>query len=471
MKLYNTLTRQKEVLQPLEANKVRLYTCGLTVYNQPHIGNWLGYIYWDVLVRVLKAEGYAVERTQNITDVGHLVSDDDTGEDKMEKGARRDGLSAWDVAKKYSEIAEREAEQLGLIRPDHLVSATSCIEQQIAFAAELHAKGYLYRTEDGMYFDTSKLDDYGKLARLDIKGLEAGARVEMAGKKHPTDFAVWKFSPTDQQRDMEWDSPWGRGFPGWHLECSTIARHTLGDQIDIHTGGIDHIPIHHTNEIAQTESLSSKPFSQIWLHNNHIKVDGHKMSKSLGNTYTLDDLTDRGYDLDAFKLLAFSKHYRTEGNFTWDILDAATARLNNWRSFAALRHQTHDTIDNDSTKLDTSILAASSAVLEALSDDLDTSRAVTLIDETFSRLERTPLDKIHRRSLVQFFETIDDLLGLRLRENTPDIDDDTKQLIIRRQQARANKDWQTSDQLRDQLLEQGIALNDTPSGATWRYAD
>lgn len=475
MKLYNTLSRRLEELTPLDDKHVKIYTCGLTVYSQPHIGNWLGYIYWDVLVRVLRAEGYDIERTQNITDVGHLVSDDDSGEDKMEKGARAEGLTAWDVAKKYSAIAEHEAyELLGLVRPDHLVAATSCIDGQIAFASLLDQKGFLYRTDDGMYFDTSKLADYGKLARLDTEGLQAGARVDMAGKKNPTDFAIWKFSPKDVKRDMEWDSPWGLGFPGWHLECSVIARETLGDSIDIHTGGIDHIPVHHTNEIAQTESVTGKRFAQIWLHNNHIKVDGQKMAKSLGNIYTLQDIIDRGYDIDAYKLLALSKHYQTEGNFTWEILSASQNRLNNWRHVAAIRHQTHDTLRDDDEKSTSentvSLLATSQAVLQALSDNLDTPGALAIIDEAFSRYENKRLDHIHRHALVQLLTTIDELLGLRLLESTPDITDEQKRLIVARERARDEKDWQASDKIRDQLLDQGIALNDTPGGTRWSYA-
>ncbi len=475
MKLYNTMSRTVEPLQPLEEGRVRIYTCGLTVYSQPHIGNWLGYIYWDVLIRALRAEGYEVERTQNITDVGHLVSDDDSGEDKMEKGARLEGLTAWDVAKKYSEIAEHEGyELLDLVRPDHLVPATSCIDKQIEFAQALDEKGYLYRIDDGMYFDTSKLSDYGKLARLDIAGLQAGARVDMAGKKHPTDFAVWKFSPAGQKRDMEWDSPWGKGFPGWHLECSVIARETLGDTIDIHTGGIDHIPVHHTNEIAQTESVTGKTFANIWLHNNHIKVDGQKMSKSLGNIYTLTDILDRGYHLDAFKLLALSKHFQTEGNFTWDILDAHANRLNNWRAAAVLRHQTHDTLRDDSEKStdnqSVSLLATAHAVREALSDNLDTPRALAIIDEAFSRIASKSLDGIHRHSLIQLLEAIDDLLGLHLMATTPDITDEQKQLIIARERAREAKDWPESDRIRDTLIHDHIELRDTPHGTIWSRA-
>ncbi len=469
------MSRELEGLRPLEDKKVKIYTCGLTVYNHPHIGNWLGYIYWDVLVRLLRETGYQVERTQNITDVGHLVSDDDSGEDKMEQGARQQGMTAWEVADKYTKIAEYEAyELLRLVEPDHLVAATDCIDRQIEFAKQLDDKGFLYKTDDGMYFDTSKLDDYGKLARLDVDGLEAGARVSMAGKRNPTDFAVWKFSPQDAQRDMEWDSTWGKGFPGWHLECSTIAKDSLGDQIDIHTGGIDHIPVHHTNEIAQTESLTGKPFASIWLHNNHIKVDGHKMSKSLGNTYTLDDITERGFDIDAFKLLVLSKHYQTEGNFTWEILQSAQNRLNNWKNIAALRYQTHDTLVDDAKKSNdedsVSLLAAKQAIIEALSNNLDTPGALAVIEQSFNRLENKSLENIHRHSLVQLLETIDDLLGLSLLESTTDIDDSAKQLIIERQRARQNGDWQRSDQLRDQIAEEyNITLRDTPSGTIWGY--
>lgn len=476
MKLYNTLTRTKEEFKPL-GDTVKIYTCGLTVYSQPHIGNWTGYIYWDVLIRLLKHQDYAVERTQNITDVGHLTDDGDDGEDKMEKGAKREGLTAWDVAKKYSLVAEHEAyELLKLTRPDHLAPATDYIEAQIAFAKGLDDRGFTYVIPgDGLYFDTSKLDSYGDLARLDIEGLEAGARVKTEGKKNPTDFAIWKFSPTNSKRDMEWDSPWGVGFPGWHLECSVIARETLGDQIDIHTGGVDHIPVHHTNEIAQTESLTGAQFSRFWLHNNHIKADGQKMSKSLGNIYTLSDITDRGFSPMAFKLATLEKHYRTEGNFTWDILAAAHNRLRSWRNYAGLRHQTHDTLENDEHKDEkddfVSLHAAKRALVETLADDLDTPGALTLIDRTFSEIDHTPLDRVHRASLVSFLELIDELLGLELMASTPDISDDAKRLIIERVQLRAQNDYAGSDRIRDELATIRITVKDTPSGTTWQYSD
>lgn len=468
MKLYNTLTRQKDQLKPLEDKTVKIYTCGLTVYSQPHIGNWVGYIYWDVLIRLLRHQDFEVIRTQNITDVGHLTSDDDAGEDKMEKGARHEGKTAWDVAEKYAKIAEHEAyNTLKLVRPDYLVRATDYINQQIAFAKELEDKSFTYIIpNDGLYFDTSKLKDYGQLARLDIDGLEAGTRVKVAGKRNITDFAIWKFSPIDRQRDMEWDSPWGKGFPGWHLECSTIARETLGDQIDIHTGGIDHIPVHHINEIAQTESLTGKQFAQIWLHNNHIKVDGRKMSKSLGNIITLDDITTHGFSPMAFKLTILSKHYQTEGNFTWEILTAAAHRLQRWKDYAVLRHQTHDTLNDDDSKYG-SLLAAPQALIEKLTDNLDTPGAMALIDESFARLDHTPLDRIQRTALVRFLETIDDLFGLELMASTPDINDDVKHLLINRQRARDDKDWLRSDELRAELEQYRITVKDTPSGQIW----
>lgn len=471
MKLRNTMTGNVEELRPIKDNVIKFYSCGLTVYSQPHIGNWLGYIYWDVLQRTLLAAGFDVIRTQNITDVGHLTSDDDSGEDKLEKGARREGITAWDVAKKYSAIADHEAhDMLGLLRPTHLISATSLIDKQIDFAASLDEKGYLYEIpNEGMYFDTSKIDDYGKLARLDVNGLEAGKRVAINGKRHSTDFAVWKFSPIDQKRDMEWESPWGVGFPGWHLECSVIARETLGDQIDIHAGGIDHIPVHHTNEIAQTESLTGESFANIWLHNNHIKIDGQKISKSLGNIVTLSDIIQRGYTMDAFKLMVLSKHYSTEGNFSWDILDMAHNRLNNWRAVAALRHQLHDTLHSNDAEANVPSPAIRGVLLEKLNNNLDTVGALAAIDETFSAIEKTSKPALNAHNLTELITVIDEFLGLHLMNSTPDISDEQKQCIIERNAARGAKDWQKSDDLRVVLQSQNILVRDTKNSTTWFY--
>ncbi len=468
MKLHNTLGNKLETLQPLDGNTVKLYSCGLTVYSQPHIGNWVAYIYWDLLQRTLVASGYDVIRVQNITDVGHLTDDGDAGEDKMQKGALEEGKTAWDVADKYIDIANHEAyDQLKLIKPAHMPRATNYIAQQIKLVSQLEGKGYTYIIDDGVYFDTSKFADYGEMARLDIDGLEFGVRVADSGKKNPTDFALWKFSPVDQKRDMEWDSPWGKGFPGWHLECSAMARDILGDQIDIHTGGIDHIPVHHTNEIAQTEAATGKQFSQFWVHANHIKVDGQKMSKSIGNIVTLQDIQEKGYALEAFKLLVLSKHYRTEGNFTWEILEASANRLAHWRDVAVLRHQTHDTLTDDDDKANQESSSVRDNIIQALSNDLNSPEVLRIVDEAFSQIESQASVKIHRYSLVALLETIDELLGIDLISSTPDISDDAKRLILERQAARGNQDWQRSDELRDELDELGVAIRDTPSGPVW----
>ena len=456
MKLFNTLGREIQDINPISDNKIKMYTCGITVYGQPHIGNWLAYIYSDVLVRVLLAAGYEVERTQNITDVGHLVSEEDDGEDKMQKGAQKEGLTAWQVADKYIKICQEESKKLGLLQPEHVIRATDLIPEQIEFVKELEAKGYTYRTEDGIYFDTSKLDDYGKLAKLDIKGLQAGNRVEIKDKRNATDFALWKFSPKDgTKRDMEWESPWGIGFPGWHLECSVIARESLGDQIDLHTGGIDHIPVNHTNEIAQAEALTGKkPFSRHWFHNNHIKVNGSKMSKSLGNIYTLSDIEQKGFGLDAFRLMVLSSHYQTEGNFTWEIMEAAQNRLNNWKSTADMRWQqaSQEVKDQDCSFKDKFI-----DVL--VNENLDTPKALAIIDSTFDDIANF---KVSSSCINEIIATIKSVLGIDLARD--DISDDQKALLAQRAQARDDKDWARSDSIRQELLETGIKVRDDKPG-------
>ncbi|MCA9331114.1 cysteine--tRNA ligase [Candidatus Saccharibacteria bacterium] len=465
IRLYNTLTREAEDLTPLQDKIVKLYTCGLTVYSQPHIGNWVAYIYWDILVRMLRVSGYTVDRVQNITDVGHLTSDGDAGEDKMLKGALREGLSAWQVAEKYTSIADHEAfELLNLLHPEHMPRATDYIQQQIDFVKQLEEKGYTYQIADGLYFDTSKLENYGELARLDIAGLQFGARVEDTGKKNPTDFAVWKFSNLAEKRDMEWDSPWGKGFPGWHLECSVMARELLGDQIDIHTGGIDHIPVHHTNEIAQTEALTGKRFSKLWIHANHIKVNGTKMSKSLGNIYTLQDIVDKGYDVEAFKLLVLSKHYQTEGNFTWENLDAAQNRLREIRAWADLRHQ--PSTDTMPKELDELFRDTKASMLTAMQDNLDSPAALVALGKLMDYMSDIPIPGVEGEFTSNTLQFIEDLLGIQLADR-PDITTEQKQLITERQKARDSRDWTASDNLRDKLKSEGIEVRDTAYGTQW----
>jgi cysteinyl-tRNA synthetase len=287
IKLFNTLTRNIDPLEPGE-DTVKIYSCGPTVYDYPHIGNWYAFLRWDLLIRVIKASGYKVSWVMNITDVGHLTSDGDEGIDKLEKGAKREHKSAWEIAKEYTEYFLCGLHKLNFIKPNFLPRASDHINNQVDFIKRIEAEGLTYIIDDGVYFDSSKLADYGKLARLNLSNLKEGARVKAnPQKKNATDFALWKFSPKSKKRDMEWDSPWGKGFPGWHLECSAIIEEYLGDTVDIHCGGVDHIPIHHTNEIAQSESIHHKPLAKIWVHSNHIQVDGQKISKSLGNIITL----------------------------------------------------------------------------------------------------------------------------------------------------------------------------------------
>jgi cysteinyl-tRNA synthetase len=457
------MSRKTEEISPLNPGQIKMYTCGLTVYSQPHIGNWIGYIYWDVLVRVLRSEGYQVKHVQNYTDVGHLVSDDDSGEDKMEKGAKAEGLSAWEVADKYIQIAEHEGyELLKLNRPNHVERATEYIDQQIGFVKQLEQKGFTYIVDgEGVYFDTSRLPDYGKLARLDIQGLEAGARVSVRGKRNITDFALWKFSPIGSKRDMEWDSPWGKGFPGWHLECSTIARETLGDQIDIHGGGIDHIPVHHTNEIAQTESLTGKTFSKFWVHNNHLKINGQKISKSLGNIITVSDILDKGFDLRAFRLFVLGKHYRNEGNFTWENIEAAQNRLETFQAMADLRFQPNKNSALRSLDFDSYAKMISSH----LKEDLNTSQALNVLSEVCDILHE-PLNPEYIDSFYSFLEAIDELTGLGLL-SSKDITQKQKDILSSRELARESKDWEKSDQLRQMLEGQGIGVRDTQAGPIW----
>lgn len=479
LQFHNTLTKKVDAFSPIEAGKVSLYTCGPTVYNHLHVGNWAAYIYWDILVRTLIANGYKVDRVMNITDVGHLVSDADEGEDKLEKGAKREGKTAWEIAEFYAEDFLKGMEKLGLIMPEHVVRATDFIPQQLDLVRTLKQKGYTYQIDDGIYFDTSKFPTYADFAGLDLEAQKAGARVAFnTEKRNPSDFALWKFTPSGEKRDMEWETPADllddgtkrpkMGFPGWHLECSAMAMSILGSTIDIHTGGIDHIPVHHTNEIAQSESASGQIFAHYWLHNNHLKVNGTKISKSLNNGYTLDDLAKKGFNPLDYRMFILQGQYENEGNFTFENLTAAKNRLAHWRNVAALRHQVHETIKQEET--DDPSLAVIGLIKDALSDNLNTPEALRVIDEVFSHLESHPLDKIDHDAFEELLEAIDELLGLQLLKSTPDINEDAKRLIIERERAREDKNWQRSDELRDELQkEHHLSVRDTTSGTVWEY--
>ena len=539
LKFYNTKTRHVDEFVPLKDSQVTLYTCGPTVYNYLHVGNWVAFIRWDILVRVLQASGYSVTRVMNITDVGHLVSDADDGEDKMEKGARREGKTAWEVAKMYTDDFLDGMDKLDLIKPTHITKATDYIDQQIKLVQVLEQKGYTYTIDDGVYFDTSRFPTYADFAHLDVADQEAGARVEYnPQKRNKSDFALWKFSPPQETRDMEWWAPFVNpsihsdemyasgathedilhgvveqqtdtynkyvegvaqnttkqntssnssaassasrqgvavrgswGFPGWHLECSAMAMDKLGDTIDIHTGGIDHIPVHHSNEIAQSEAATGQTFANYWIHNNFLLVDGTKVSKSLGNTYELKDLAAKGYSPQDYRMFVLQSHYSSESNFTWGNLQAAKNRLNNWQAAADLRWQTTPNIDDteDTTDASVQLLRCESDVYEALQDDMNTPEALKYIDEALGYIQKNGLQDIDLENLDRLLNFIKDILGIDLL--MPDINAEQKQLIAERQKAREAKDWAKSDEIRDALAKQGLEIKDANTGPIWSRAD
>lgn len=446
IKLYNTLSRKIETFTPQDTNEVKIYTCGPTVYSEPHIGNFAAYIYWDLLVRTLKAHGYGVKRVLNLTDVGHLTSDGDEGEDKLEKGARQTGKTVWEVAEYHITLFMRDFRMLNLVLPEVVARATDFIAEDIELVDILTQKGYTYETTDGIYFDTSKFPHYADFARLDLDNLKAGARVEFSNeKKHPADFAVWKFIQPGETHQMRWDYLGRPGYPGWHLECSTIIHSTLGETIDIHTGGIDHIPTHHTNEIAQSEAAFEQKLANFWLHCNHLTIDGQKISKSLGNGYTLSDLIKKGYSPFDYKLWVLQGHYQSERDFSWQNLDAAKTRRLNWRNRIARCYQ------EDLRNIDTG------AAYTALEDNLNSPQAFAEIDAT-------------KNASLDFWQEVDQLFGLGLIDDSPKLNAEQQNLLAARQAAREQKDYQKSDEIRDQLLKQGIAILDGPEGQIWQYA-
>jgi len=468
MKLFNTLGRELEEFEPLEAKKARIYTCGPTVYDYQHIGNYSGYIYWDVLVRLLGSKGYEVKRVMNITDVGHLVSDSDEGEDKLEKGAQREGKTARQVADFYTDDFLQSMKLLNLREPDQYARATDFIPQQIEIIQKLVEQGFAYQEEQAIYFDVAKLGDYGKLTGQDLSDKEVGARSDVvtdSSKRSPQDFALWFFTVGRfADHEMHWPSPWGDGFPGWHIECSAIIHAILGDPIDIHTGGVDHIGTHHTNEIAQTEAAFGHPLAKYWLHNNHMMVDGQKISKSLGNGYTLADLRKRGFSPMDFKMLVLQSHYRSQSNFSWEALEAAKNRLKRIQNIAELRYQAVSRPDEAQA---TPIERSKADIIDSLENDLNTSEAISAVDSELDNFEHFGLQKESMVNFVKWLENIDNLLGLEIVDSTPDISEAQKEIISEREEARKKSDWSKSDELRDKLTEQGIGINDTPHGQIW----
>jgi len=459
VKLYNTLTKQIENLTPIDPPTVKIYTCGPTVYDYPHIGNWFTFIRYDLLIRTLKAIDLKPIWIMNITDVGHLTSDANEGEDKLEKGASREGKSAWAIADFYTDYFIHALDQLNFTKPQKLPRATEHIKQQIALIKNLETKGYTYQITDGIYFDTAKFPNYANFAQLDLEEQQAGIRVDYnPEKKNTSDFALWKFSPTDKKRAMEWNSPWGIGFPGWHIECSAMCLEYLGPTIDIHSGGIDHIPIHHTNEVAQSEAANSVQLAKIWMHTNHILIEEQKISKSLGNGITLEDIKKQNINLQALRLLVIESHYRSQSKFSWDSLKAAENRLLRYYNFAARLFQPYTLGNsNNSPRLD---------LVSALSNDLNTPLALKQLEEFIDNAEENTI--INYASLKQAIDQIDNVLGLTLTK-IKDIDEKQKNMIKERESARKQKDWSRADQLRAELASTNISILDSSQGPIWQY--
>ena len=449
LRLYDTYSRSVRDFEPLQPQEVGLYTCGLTVYDYAHVGNLRTYIFEDILRRVLELNGYSVKHVMNITDVGHLTSDADEGEDRMEKGSRRTGMTAWEIAELYTQEFQKDFERLNILEPVVLCRATDHIAEQIEMIRCIEEKGYTYRTSDGIYFDTSKLTDYGYLGRLDIEGLQAGARIEMGEKRHLTDFALWKFSPAGQKRQMEWDSPWGTGFPGWHIECSAMSAKYLGPFFDIHCGGEDHINVHHTNEIAQTQACYGTRLANFWMHGYFLQIDEARMGKSVGNFLRIQTLMDKGYDPLVWRMFCLSAHYRAKLNFTWESVEGAAVSLERLRNAV---YEWGDAGVVDDAYID--------KFIETVNDDLNMPRAMALTWE----LVKSDLPASTKKATILFF---DQVLGLRLGEWEPKEDiipDEILAIVQQRQQARQEKRWKDSDALRDQVSAAGYEIEDTPQG-------
>jgi cysteinyl-tRNA synthetase len=464
MKLYNTLTREIDEVAPLNPPVITVYTCGPTVYDYAHIGHWFTYVRTDTLIRTLKVTGLKPDWVMNITDVGHLVSDEDSGEDKLEVGARREGKTAREVADFYTKDFLEGMKLLNILTPTHIVKATRHVKEQIELIQRLEKKGYTYVIDDGVYYDTSKFPHYADFARLDLDEQQAGARVNYnRQKRNPSDFALWKFSPKDQQRDMEWESPWGKGFPGWHIECSAMSMKYLGDTIDVHTGGIDHVPVHHTNEIAQSEAATGKQFARYWMHSNHVTIEGEKISKSLGNGIRLQEIIDRGISMEAVRLHILESHYRSQSKFSWESLEAAQNRLRDFRAMAVLRYQALRVTKDSGTF---ALRDVPLQLAESMAQDLNTPQALANLSLVSTQLQAVLLEDDMVDHFEAMLEGIDALLGLRLSEE-PDITTEQKHLIRERTKARRAEDWKRSDELRDALLEQGINVRDTMMGPIW----
>ncbi len=460
--LWNTLHRKLEPFTPIEEGKAGMYTCGLTVYDRGHIGNLRTFLFEDVLRRTLLFLGYNVKHVMNITDVGHLVSDGDDGEDKMEKGSRRAGKTAWEIAREYEEWFLKDIKAIHVLLPDVLPRATDHIQEQIALVQLLEAKGFAYTTSDGVYFDTSKFVDYGKLGGQKLSEKAAGARVEVnEEKRNPTDFALWKFTPAGVKWQMEWESPWGKGCPGWHIECSAMAVKYLGQPFDIHCGGIDLVPVHHENEIAQSEAAYDKTLANYWLHGEFITVNGQKMSKSLGNGYTMQDIVDRGFDPVAYRYFCLGAHYRSKINFTWEALEGAQNALKKIQRWVLEHKKGQDEMKGVADEM---ILGEFRTALE---EDLNMPKALALVHG----LLHVPASDVTAVATYATLCEMDRVLGLGIADwqfVDEEIPTDIQVLYEARVAARSSKNWAESDRLRDELKDLGWLVEDTADGSSLR---
>ncbi|NTU98467.1 cysteine--tRNA ligase [Candidatus Falkowbacteria bacterium] len=452
LQIYNTLSRKKEEFEPIYQGKVGLYTCGPTVYNFAHIGNLRTYLFEDFLKRVLEYNGYEVKHVMNITDVGHLTGDGDMGEDKLELGAAREGKTAWELADFYTKSFVKDIGRLNIIEPNIWCKATDCIPEQIAQISELESKGFTYKTSDGVYFDTSKIDDYNKLSHLPLETLQEGARVEKnEEKKNPTDFALWKFSPKGVKRQMEWQSPWGVGFPGWHIECSAMSLKFLDSQLDIHCGGIDHINVHHTNEIAQAEAATGEKFFNYWMHGAFLNISGgKKMAKSDDNFLTLKKaLIDKGFNPLAYRFAALSVHYHKPMEYSEEAFaNSQKALANLYRSIASL--------GTESGAVDS---VFKEKFLDSINDDLNMPQALAMVYEVL-KSDLRPADQL--ATILDF----DRVLGLDLKKcgREDELPEAIKMLIRARQDAKQAREWEKSDALRTEIESCGYVVEDGKEG-------
>jgi cysteinyl-tRNA synthetase len=431
LKVFNSMGRKLEEFVPIKKGQVGLYTCGPTVYQRAHIGNLRGFLFYEALVRTLHYLGYKTNRVFNITDVGHLLIEDADNQDRMELAATKESRTAREIADEYTALFLEDMQTLNMLQAEHMPRATEKIPGQLAMIKVLEEKGFTYTLSDGVYFDISKDEDYGKLAGKDLDSLRAGTRIEAnPDKKNPGDFALWKFSEEGVQRQQEWDSPWGKGYPGWHIECSAMSLEYLGETFDIHTGGIDHLFPHHTNEIAQSESANGKIMANFWMHNNFLLVDGQKMSKSLGNTYTMEDIVAKSFDPLAFRYLALSAHYRSEINFTWQALESAQ------RSLYRLKR-----LFNGPVTVGKANDAAVAQFREALEDDLNMPRVFEIM---WGVVRDNAVSLEDKRATLEHF---DQVLGLRLNTGIVfEVPDNVRVLADQRQAYRLEKDFAKSDQ-------------------------